>query len=82
VRVATLAASRVVRAVDAEAVALAGLDAGQVAVPDERVDLGQRDAPLVEDRVLSTDIEAVAALIDDGTLAAAVEKVVGPLEPA
>jgi len=44
--------------------------------------LGKVLAPLVEDRVLSTDIEAVAALIDDGTLAAAVEKVVGPLEPA
>lgn len=36
--------------------------------------------PLVEDRVLSTDIEAVAALIDDGSLQAAVEQAVGPLE--
>ena len=39
-------------------------------------------APLVEDRVLSTDIEAVAALVDDGSLQRAVEQAVGPLEPA
>ncbi|HTE05318.1 MAG TPA: aromatic amino acid lyase, partial [Planctomycetota bacterium] len=37
-------------------------------------------APLLDDRVISGDIEAVAALIDDGSLLAAVEKVVGPLE--
>jgi histidine ammonia-lyase len=42
--------------------------------------LGKVLAPLVEDRVLSTDIEAVAAMIDDGSLAAAVVKAVGPLE--
>ena len=38
--------------------------------------------PLVEDRVLSTDIEAVSALVDDGSLQRAVEQAVGPLEPA
>ena len=37
---------RVVGAVHAVAVALAGLDAGQVGVPDEAVDLGQLDAGL------------------------------------
>ena len=41
-----MAVLRVVRAVHAVAVALAGLDAGQVAVPDEAVDLGQLDAGL------------------------------------
>ncbi len=36
--------------------------------------------PLKDDRVLSTDIEAVAACIDDGSLLAAVEQAVGPLD--
>ena len=39
-------------------------------------------APLVEDRVLGPDIEAVSALIDDGSLQKAVEQAVGPLEPS
>jgi len=36
--------------------------------------------PLKTDRVLSGDIEGVAALIEDGSLTAAVEKAVGPLD--
>jgi histidine ammonia-lyase len=36
--------------------------------------------PLSEDRVLSTDIEAVVALVEDGTLLAAVERAVGVLD--
>jgi histidine ammonia-lyase len=36
--------------------------------------------PLREDRVLSTDIEAVAGKIDDGSLLAAVERAVGALD--
>ncbi len=36
--------------------------------------------PLTDDRVLSGDIEAVARLIDDGSLLAAVEREVGALE--
>jgi histidine ammonia-lyase len=35
--------------------------------------------PLKDDRVIAGDIEAVAALVDDGSLLAAVEKAVGPL---
>ena len=46
VRVAALPLGGVVRAVDPVAVALARLDGGQVAVPDEAVDLAQRDAGL------------------------------------
>ena len=41
-RVAPVPLGEVVRAVHAIAVALAGLDAGDVAVPDVTVDLGQR----------------------------------------
>ncbi len=47
VRVAALPLLGVERAVDAVAVALPGDDAGQVAVPDEPVALGQRDAVLL-----------------------------------
>jgi histidine ammonia-lyase len=36
--------------------------------------------PLREDRVLATDIAAVAALVEDGSLVAAVEKAVGALD--
>ncbi len=36
--------------------------------------------PLTRDRVLSTDIEAVAARVRDGSLVAAAERVVGPLD--
>jgi len=41
--------------------------------------LGKVLKPLKDDRVIAGDIEAVAGLIDDGSLLAAVEKVVGPL---
>ena len=45
-RVAAVAAGRVIGPVHPVAVALAGADAGQVAVPDEAVDLGQLDPGL------------------------------------
>jgi histidine ammonia-lyase len=37
-------------------------------------------APLEDDRPPSADIEAIAALIENGTLQAAVESAIGPLE--
>jgi hypothetical protein len=42
-RGAALAAPRVVGAVDAVAIALAGADRGQVTMPDEAIDFGQVD---------------------------------------
>ena len=42
-----MAVRGVVRTVDAEAIALTGLHARQIAVPDEAVDLGQVDPRLV-----------------------------------
>ena len=53
-----MAVRRVEGAVDAEAVALARLEAGDVAVPHEAVDLGQRDALLGEGAVVRLVDEA------------------------
>jgi hypothetical protein len=56
--------------VHAVPVALAGLDAGQVAVPDKGVDLGQRDAPLVLVVVEQAQLDSVGHLREDGEVGA------------
>jgi hypothetical protein len=75
-RVAAVAIGWVEGAVDAEAVALPGLEAGQVAVPDEAVDLGHGDALLGEGAVggsssMRQSSTALGDLGEDGEVDAA-----------
>ena len=65
-RVAAVALGRVVGPVHAEAVALAGLHVGHVAVPHETVDLGQVDAGLDEVVVDEAELDALGDLGEDG----------------
>ena len=76
VRVEPQAVLGLVRAVHAVAVALAGLDGRQVAVPDEAVDLGQLDARLGAGRsVEQAELDALCVLAEDREVgAAAVER--------
>jgi len=73
--VAAVAARRLVGAVDAEAVALSGLHAGEIAVPDEAVDLGHGDALLGEGAVGGlvdeTELDGLGDLGEDGEVDAA-----------
>jgi hypothetical protein len=66
VRVAALALARVVGTVHAVAVPLAGLDAGQERVPDERVPLGEADALLVAVGVEEAELDLLGDLAVDG----------------
>ena len=63
--VAAQTALRVVRAVDPVAVALSRLDRRQVAVPDERVDLGHRHAGLVASVVEEAELDLLGHLAED-----------------
>ncbi len=71
VRVAAQALGRVVRAVHAVAVALAGLHGGQVAVPDVGVDLGQLDPGLLAVLVEQAQLHAVGHLAEEREVRAA-----------
>ena len=71
VRVAEVAALGIVRAGDAEAVALSRLDTRQKAVPDERGALLQRHACLAAVRVEQADVDARRRLGVDGEVRAA-----------
>ncbi len=69
--VAAQALARVVRPVHPIAVALAGLHTGQVAVPDEAVDLGHLDAPsLAAGVVQEAQLDLVGDLGEDGEVRA------------
>jgi hypothetical protein len=65
VRVAAQALGRVVGAVDAEAVALAGVDPGQEGVPDVAVHLGEADALLVALVVEEAELDLLGDLAED-----------------
>ena len=65
VRVAAQALGGVVRAVHAEAVALAGVDAGQEGVPDVAVHLGEPDALLVAVVVEEAQLDLLGHLAED-----------------
>ena len=69
-RVAALAPLRVVGAVHPVAVALAGPHRGQVAVPDEAVDLGQLDAALGAVVVDEAELDPVGDLREQGEVRA------------
>ena len=70
VRVAAVAVGRVVGAVDAVGVALAGHDAGQVAVPDVRVDLFERDAGFGAVRVNEAQLDLFRDIGEQGEVGA------------
>ena len=65
-RVAAVAPVGVVRAVHPEAVALAGLQAGHVGVPDEAVDLGQVEAGLGAVVVDEAQLDPLGHLAEQG----------------
>jgi hypothetical protein len=65
VRIAPEALRRVVRPVDAVAVPLAGLDAGQEGVPDEGIHLGQGDAGLLAGVIEQAQLDLLGHLAED-----------------
>ena len=69
-RVAAVPVVGLVRAVDPEAVALAGPDIGQVAVPAQRGDLGEGDALLVALVVEQAEVDAGGDIGEQGEVGA------------
>ena len=70
VGVAALAAGRIVGAVHAVAVPLARLDVGHEPVPDESIDLGQRDPGLGSVRVEQAQLDPLGHLAEQGEVGA------------
>ncbi|CAM5702039.1 hypothetical protein STENM36S_01127 [Streptomyces tendae] len=69
-RVAAVADGRGPRAVDPVAVALPRADAGQVAVPDEAVNVGQRDAAVAAVVVDEHEVDPLGDLAEQGEVGA------------